>query len=109
VPLEPPSSPFALVILEIRSRFLPRQPGSRSSYFMFPAVAGMTGSHYTPGFFFSVVLESCKHFCSAGLEASLYKPPAKLGMTGVCYPVQLLVEVGSCDLFIRSGLEPQSS
>jgi hypothetical protein len=45
------SSFFALFILETGSCFCPGYPGPRSSWFMLPIVAGMTGVCTTPSFF----------------------------------------------------------
>jgi hypothetical protein len=39
-------APFALVILEMRTQFLHRWPGTQSSYFKLSAVVAMTSTYY---------------------------------------------------------------
>jgi hypothetical protein len=53
--LSTPPALFAFVILEIGSHFCPGHPRWQSSWFMLPAVAGMTGAHhYTQPFSFEM-------------------------------------------------------
>jgi hypothetical protein len=64
LPHEPHLSLFLLwfFILELGSCFLPGQPGAWWSYFMIPAIAGMSGIYNYP-WLFSVKMRSHKLFC----------------------------------------------
>jgi hypothetical protein len=90
--------------------FCPGQPGPWSPYFILPTIAGMrvTCLHTQP---ISTEMGSCEHFLLdwPGTAVLPISPSGGVGMTVMCHCTQLLVEIGSCDLFAWAGLKPQSS
>jgi hypothetical protein len=81
-----PPALFSMFILEIGSCFLPSQPEPQSSYFMLPAIAGMTGvSLHTQ--LFSVKMGTLEFLFLPWLAWNCDAPdlslPCSLGMTGL--------------------------
>jgi hypothetical protein len=93
--LEPHQPFFLLLFWRWVLAFFPGQPGSCSSYFMFPAVTGMTGTCYHTQLF-PIEMKSHKFFFSLPRLAWNHRaqPPAITVMIGMSHCAQLLCEIG---------------